>query len=114
MQKTRQEKRKIRHKKVRAKIIGDSARPRFSVFKSNTAIYVQLVDDKKSKTILSFDSRKVEGKTLTEKAKSVGQEIAKMAKEKKIKEVVFDRGGYLYAGVIKILADSARDNGLKF
>ena len=114
MIKTRSEKRIIRHKRVRAKVIGTAKKPRFSIFKSNKDIYAQLIDDSKGNTLVAFDSRKTKAKTLTEKSKEVGSEIAKLAKEKKISTVVFDRSGYLYTGVIKILADSARDNGLKF
>ena len=114
MNKTRFEKRKIRQRRVRAKVRGTSEKPRLAVFKSNTAIYVQLIDDMKSITLVSSDSRKMKGSTLTERAKEVGAEIAKLAKEKKVEAVVFDRGGFTYTGVVKVLADSARENGLKF
>jgi len=114
MTKTRREKRIMRHKRVRAKVRGTSEMPRLSVFKSNTAIYAQVIDDTKSETIVSSDSRKAKGKTLTEKAKEVGSEIAKLAKAKNIDKVVFDRGGYLFTGVVKSLAEGAREGGLKF
>ena len=96
-------KRTRRHAKIRAKIFGTSAMPRLSVFKSNKAIYAQIIDDTKGNTIASSDSRKSKVKTLSEKAKEVGMEIAKIAKEKKVEAVVFDRSGYIYTGVIKIV-----------
>ncbi len=114
MNTTRNQKRKIRQRRIRSKIVGTLKKPRFSVFKSNKDLYVQLIDDIKGNTIISFDSRKIKQQTLSEKAKEIGTEIAKLAKEKKIKEVVFDRSGYVYKGVIKILADTAREGGLKF
>lgn len=114
MNKTRNERRKTRQRRVRAKVIGTSEKPRLSVFKSNTAIYAQLVDDSKGQTLASFDSRKSTAKTMTEKASEVGTEIAKLAKTKNIEEIIFDRGGYAYAGNVKALADAAREAGLKF
>lgn len=104
----------MRHRRVRARVKGTADMPRLSVFKSNTAIYGQVIDDDKAVTIVSADSRKSKGKTLTEKAKEVGLEIAKLAKAKKIDKVVFDRGGYTFTGVVKALAESAREGGLKF
>lgn len=112
--KTRQEKRKIRHNRVRSKISGTSEKPRLCVFKSNTAIYAQLIDDQKGVTIAATDSRKAEGKNLTEKSIQTGKKIAELGKDKKVKEVVFDRGGYTFTGVVKALADAAREGGLKF
>lgn len=112
--KTRTERRKIRQRRVRTKVQGTSDKPRLSVFKSNTAVYAQLIDDVKGETLLSFDSRKAKSKTLSEKATEVGAEIAKLAKDKKIETVVFDRAGYRYTGVIKNLAEEARKGGLKF
>jgi len=97
--------RERKRKKIRAKISGTSARPRLCVFKSNTAIYAQLIDDDKAVTLAS---------ALGEDASKVGVEIAKKAISKKIKEVVFDRGGYVYTGKISVLAESARKTGLKF
>lgn len=114
MKKTRNEKRKLRQRRVRAKIVGTTEKPRLSVFKSNTALYAQIVDDSKGETLAAFDSRKLTGKTMTEKAKEVGTEIAKLAKAKKIETVIFDRGGYTYTGTVKVLADGAREGGLKF
>jgi large subunit ribosomal protein L18 len=114
MNKTRQERRKVRQKRVRSKVQGTSDRPRLSVFKSNTAIYAQVIDDEKGVTVVSADSRKSKGANLTEKAKETGLEIAKLAKAKKVEAVVFDRAGYTFIGVVKALAEGAREGGLKF
>lgn len=110
---TRQDPRKIRHRRVRGKISGTSARPRLSVFKSNKYMYAQLIDDENAVTLASATSLGSK-KSLLEQAQEVGKAIAERAQEKKLKEVVFDRSGYLYAGRIKALADSAREAGLTF
>lgn len=105
-------------KRIRSRMSGDSQRPRLSVFRSNTEIYAQLIDDASGKTIIASSSKEKamakDKKSKLEKAKSVGAAIAKKAVEKGIKEVVFDRNGFLYHGRIKALADGARENGLKF
>mgnify|MGYP003395512805 CR=1 FL=1 len=106
-------------KKIRSKMSGNSQRPRLSVFRSNTEIYAQLIDDASGKTIIASSSKekalaKEKSKSKLEKAKSVGAAIAVKAVEKGIKEVIFDRNGFLYHGRIKALADGARENGLKF
>jgi large subunit ribosomal protein L18 len=111
---SREQKRKKRHNRVRAKIAGTADRPRLSVFKSNKDVYVQLIDDVAGVTIVGTHSLKMKGKSMTEKAKLVGVEIAKLGKEKKVTKIVFDRSGYLYTGLIKTLADSAREGGLEF
>lgn len=111
---SREQKRKRRHNRVRAKIAGTDIRPRLSVFKSNKDIYVQLIDDVAGKTLVSSNSLKMTKKTMSEKSKEVGTDIAKKAKEQKLSKIVFDRSGYQYIGVIKILADSAREGGLEF
>ena len=103
-----------RHARVRAKISGTTERPRMSVFKSHKNIYVQVIDDIKGMTLASFDASKTKGKTPAERAKEVGLGIAKAALAKGVKKVVFDRGGYLYAGKIKLVADGAREGGLEF
>lgn len=95
----------VRKKRIRAKVSGTKARPRLSVFRSNTQIYVQLIDDENRHTITSAHNKD---------AKVAGAEIGEKAKKAKISEVVFDRGGYQYHGNIKILADAAREAGLKF
>jgi len=105
-------------KRIRSRLSGMTNRPRLTVFRSNNEIYAQLVDDSTGKTILSASTIEKNAdkakSTKTEKAKTVGAAIAKKAVEKGIKEVVFDRNGFLYHGRVKALADSARENGLKF
>jgi len=103
-----------RHARVRAKISGTASRPRLSVFKSHRYMYAQLIDDTKGHTLASFSSKDVKGATPRDRAKEVGLGIAKKAIAIKIEAVVFDRSGYLYAGKIKIVADGAREGGLKF
>lgn len=116
MKNTNNKKSKIqtRHKRIRAKISGDSLVPRLSVYRSNTCIYGQVIDDTNSTTLVSFSADKVEGKGLMEKSLKAGKELAKLAIEKGIKKVVFDRGGFIYTGKIKAFADGAREGGLKF
>src|SRR3989344_553174 len=99
--KTKLERRRRRHARVRAKAVGTSTRPRLSVSHSNKRFYVQLIDDVAGNTIASAHSLGVSGKTLTEQASIVGKHIAKKAKELNITRVVFDRGGFTYAGRIK-------------
>jgi large subunit ribosomal protein L18 len=106
-------KRQIRHKRVRAKVIGDASKPRLCVFRSNQHIYGQLIDDTAKKTLVSVKDTDMKGKK-SEIAKLVGIAIAEKAKEQKIVEVVFDRGGYQYHGRVKALAEGAREGGLKF
>ena len=105
-------------KRIRSKISGSSSRPRLTVFRSNSEIYAQLIDDATGKTLLASSSTEktaAKGKgSKIEKAKSVGTAIAKKAVEKGIKEVIFDRNGFLYHGRIKAVADGAREAGLKF
>jgi large subunit ribosomal protein L18 len=103
-----------RHKKVRARVSGTKDIPRLSLYKSNKRIYAQIIDDDNSTTIVSALTDVKKGKTMTQKATIAGAEIAKKAIEKKIENVVFDRGGFLYAGKVKAFADSAREAGLKF
>ena len=108
--------RKKRHLRIRQKISGTAECPRLSVYRSNTHIHVQLIDDVKGVTLAATSSVKLKiakGGNL-EAAKQVGSEIAKLATTKKISNVVFDRSGYLYHGRIKALADAARAGGLKF
>ncbi len=109
--------RKRRHIRVRRKISGTAECPRLCVFRSNKGIYVQLIDDVQGNTLAQASTLDKEVKTKhsnKEAAKEVGALIAKRANEKKIEEVVFDRSGYIYHGVIKELAESAREGGLKF
>jgi large subunit ribosomal protein L18 len=103
--------------RIRSKVTGTSERPRLAVFKSLKHIYVQLIDDASGKTIVSASTRDKESSVKGANqaaAKAVGALIAKKAKDKGVKRVVFDRGGYLYHGNIKALADAARENGLEF
>jgi large subunit ribosomal protein L18 len=104
--------------RIRAKIAGTAQKPRLSVFRSNKDIYVQLIDDDNSATIAAASSREkdiaAQAGTKTEKSKLVGQSIARKAKELGIEAVVFDRGGNLYHGRVKAVADGARDGGLVF
>jgi len=115
------QKQKIRfkHKKrIRDRMEGSVEKPRFAVYRSNKFIYAQLIDDQKGHTLVSASSLEKElgpkaGKSI-EGAKQVGDLIAKRAKAKSISQVVFDRGGYIYHGRVKALADAAREAGLKF
>lgn len=104
-----------RHKRIRKNLHGTSSTPRLCVFRSNKDIYVQIIDDEEGKTLVSVSGKelKLNGVNI-ENAKKVGEEIAARAKKAKIKTVVFDRGGYLYHGVVKALAESAREKGLEF
>jgi len=111
------ERRKRIKMRIRKIIKGSENRPRLSVFRSNTDIYVQLVDDLSGKTILAASSRDKgfdKKGNKTEVAKSIGKVIAEKAVSKGIKAVVFDRGGYLYHGRVKSVADGAREAGLEF
>ena len=104
-----------RHARVRAKISGTPERPRLCVYRSTKHIYAQLIDDVNGVTLASSMDKAFEGVGgNAEGARKVGEMIAKRALEKDITDVVFDRGGYLYHGRVKELADSARENGLKF
>lgn len=108
-----------RHERVRKKITGTTERPRLSVFRSNLYISAQIIDDSKGVTLTMASSQekdlaKKKGTKNIEMAKKVGQLLAKRAKEKKIISVVFDKGGYLYHGKVKALADAAREGGLEF
>lgn len=98
-----------RHKRIRSVVSGTFEKPRLSVFKSNTAIYAQLINDEKAETLAA--SKAPLGKEGSEK---VGKDIADQAKAKNISEVIFDRGGFVFTGNIKALAESARAAGLKF
>ena len=100
--------------RIRGKVSGTAERPRMSVFRSNKGIYVQLIDDLSGKTIVAASSKGQEGGTKTEVSAKVGKEIAKLAMDKGITTVVFDRNGYLFHGRVKSLADAAREAGLKF
>ena len=109
--------RERRHIRVRTKISGTAERPRLCVYRSNTNLYVQIIDDVAGKTLTQASTMDKEVKTKhsnKEAAKEVGALIAKRALERNIKTVVFDRGGYIYHGVVKELAEAAREGGLEF
>lgn len=111
---TRKNKRQVR---TRKKIEGTTERPRLSVFRSNKYIYAQLIDDKGHKTLLGLSEKKLDdlkGKQRLEKAHLLGQKLAKIALDKKIKKIIFDRGCYAYHGRVKKVAEGAREGGLKF
>ena len=113
----RKAERQRRHVRVRRKISGTSECPRLCVFRSNSNLYVQIIDDTKGITLAQASTLDKDVKVKhsnKEAAKEVGALIAKRALEKNIKAVVFDRGGYVYHGVIKELADAAREGGLEF
>lgn len=113
---SKNEMRKERHERVRAKIVGTKDVPRVCVFRSNSNIYAQIINDEEGKTLVSassLENKETNGSNI-EAAKLVGASLAKKAKDAGITEVVFDRGGYLYHGRVKALADALRDNGLEF
>lgn len=108
------EKRTRRQKRIRAKVSGSEARPRLSVFRSNKFVYAQLINDEAGRTVASASTVDLKGKNAVEKAKELGKEIAKKAMAVNVKTVVFDRGGYIYAGKIRAVAEGAREGGLVF
>lgn len=116
MNKSKIKKQKIerRHKRIRSRVKGTAKIPRLSVHRSNKYIYAQLIDDSAQSTIVAISSAKVEGKTFVDRSRETGKKLAKIAEAKKISKVVFDRGGFRYAGRIKALAEGAREEGLKF
>ena len=113
---TKENRRQTLRYRVRNKISGTASRPRLSVFRSNKDIYAQLVDDVKGVTIVAASSKvkDLDGKAKMEQANAVGKLIAEKAIAAGVEAVVFDRGGYLYHGRVKSLAEGAREGGLKF
>jgi len=113
---SRNELRKKRHMRVRSKLSGTAECPRLNVFRSNSNIFAQIIDDEKGITLVSSSSQelKIKNGGNVEGAKLVGKDIAEKAKKAGITKVVFDRGGYLYQGRVEALADAARENGLEF
>ena len=105
--------RQIRHARIRKQVSGTKEIPRLCVYRSNLNIYAQLIDDENNITLASASSLNIKGNNI-EVATKVGELIAEEAKKLKIKKVVFDRGGYLYHGRVKALADAARSKGLEF
>jgi len=114
--KTKEQGRLRRHRRVRSKISGTAERPRLAVYRSNLRIYAQLIDDEAGRTLAAASSldKGVAGAKRSEQAGMVGKLVAERAKQAGIGRVVFDRGGYLYHGRVKTLADAARENGLEF
>ena len=118
--KDKNENRRIRHARVRKKVFGTEARPRLSVFRSENHIYAQIIDDVKGNTLCAASTvekdvaAKVAKLSKSEAAKVVGKAVAEKALKLGIKEVVFDRGGYLYTGRVQALAEGAREAGLEF
>ena len=110
----RKSERARRHARVRTKISGTAECPRLAVTKSNKNIIAQLIDDTKGTTLVYVSTLDSDIKANVEAAKEVGTAIAKKALDKKIKDVVFDRGGFIYHGVVKALAEAAREAGLNF
>jgi large subunit ribosomal protein L18 len=114
---TTRQARERRHRRIRGKVAGTAERPRLAVFRSNKGIFAQLIDDENGRT-LAGASWLTLGKswkgTKTEQAAKVGRDLALTAKREGIESVVFDRGGYLYHGRVKALAEAAREGGLKF
>lgn len=113
MNRTKEQGRKRLHMRIRNKLSGTTERPRLSVYRSNKAIYCQLIDDLKGQTLAAASSQGLKGNK-SEQAAEVGKLIAELAKAKKVDTIVFDRGGYRYHGRVRSLADGAREGGLKF
>lgn len=103
-----------RRKRIRAKVSGSAERPRLSIYKSNVAMYAQIIDDTKGVTLVATSTLGTKGKNKTEAAKAIGTEIAKLAKSKGITKVTFDRGGFIYTGRVQAVAEGAREGGLEF
>jgi len=114
MKPTKEEKRNRRHSRIRTRLSGTEKRPRLVVFRSLKGIYAQLIDDNKGVVLASASSLKIKKGKGAEGAKETGLELAKAAKAKKITSCLFDRGGYIYHGRVKALADGAREGGLQF
>lgn len=114
MKRTKQQSRQRIRNRIRRKISGTTERPRLSVFRSNKGIYCQIIDDLKGVTLVAASTREGSSGNKTEQAAAVGKLIAEKAKSAGIEAVVFDRGGYLYHGRVKALADGAREGGLQF
>ncbi len=114
MNRSKEKTRKRIHQRIRNKIKGTPTRPRLAVYRSNKSIYCQLIDDLNGHTIAAASSTAIETGNKVEKATAVGKMLAEKAKAASIEQVVFDRGGYLYHGRVKALADGAREGGLQF
>lgn len=106
--------REARHRRIRARVEGSATRPRLAIFRSNTRVFVQAIDDAAGKTLASVSSDKMKGATQKERALEAAREIASKVKALGLSSVVFDRGGYLYTGTIKEFADTVRAEGIAF
>lgn len=111
---SRFQQRLVRKKRIRSRIAGTAARPRLTVYRSLTRIMAQLIDDAAGRTLVFANTAEVKAKPTVEGAKKLGALLAKKAKEAKVSSVVFDRNGYLYHGVVKAVAEAAREGGLQF
>jgi large subunit ribosomal protein L18 len=111
-----EQKRRRRHRRVRGKVHGSAGRPRLCVFRSSKGIYAQVIDDDAGHTLAAASTLALGGSsgTKSERAAEVGKLVAQRAREAGVEKVVFDRGGYLYHGRVKALADGAREGGLEF
>lgn len=112
IQKTQQRNR--RRARIRARVHGTATKPRLSVFKSNTDIYAQLINDEAGETLAAANSRQITNGTKSERAAEAGKALAAAATKHGIEHAVFDRGGFIYTGRVKALADGVRDGGLQF
>ena len=112
----KQVKRQTRHKRIRARVVGRADRPRLCVYRSNRAMSAQLIDDAKRVTLVAANEHELPAKkgTKLERASMIGKLIAKKALEKGIKQATFDRGGFIYTGRVRAVAEAAREGGLKF
>lgn len=120
IQRSREERRRIRHRRLRQRVVGTADRPRLSVFRSLRHIYAQVIDDTRGHTLVAASTREPEiasqvaGRKRVEQSRVVGRILAQRAREKGIVRVVFDRAGYAYHGRVKSLAEGAREGGLEF
>lgn len=106
--------RERRHTRIRAKIVGTALRPRLSVFRSNTVLYGQLIDDGAGRTLAATSTKGEAGKTRVERARAAGKALAQAAQTQKVTRAAFDRGGYAYSGAVRAFAEGARESGLVF
>lgn len=113
MAQQRRSRRTARHRRVRSRVSGTAERPRLAVFRSNTGVYLQLIDDVAGKTLLSVRDRGLDGKGKTERAEAAGKKVAELATKKGITAAVFDRGGFRFHGRVAAVAAGARAGGLK-
>lgn len=112
--KTKNEQRKIRQNRIRAKVAGTSTRPRISIFRSNRFLSAQLIDDVNGRTLVAVSTKNTPGKRPIERARAIGKVLAEEAKKLKVNHAAFDRGGYSYGGAVRACAEGAREGGLTF